>query len=288
MCFWLLTECLTLSEIAKITEKSLSNPHSHGFVCLTCDPNAVTKTLNFDISYQESLIKHFSHALLHHSRITSFGDTNLMNAQPIRSKNGVLCHNGTCNADNVLNVVRAFEMSKIKGISDTFAMTKILDNTPTENIFKKLELFNNSDFIGNLAYIRDDLVYIHTQESTFNEKTRTLQTDGKDAYKGIFNLKTLTFHIAKIDPPRKQYYTNWYNWSAYEQKTETKKDADLETSKDCALRGNQWYCMQDNLCTLHICTFQQCHCPDPSFLEDREVDNDNFDNTDLEEFNFYN
>lgn len=260
MCFWLLTEKLTLLQMGEIVENAVYNPHGHGFVCLTCDPFQNVKTLSWSEGYEIAIIKHYGHAFLSHSRITSKGDTNMMNTQPIRSQNGVLCHNGTCEADNVLNVIRGVQNSKFKGISDTYAMSKILDNTPTENIFKKLEYFNKSDFIGNLAYIRGDTVYIHTQKSHYDKNTKTLTTGGKKAYKGIFDLNTFSFDIEEIQVKERYspYTTYWGGWqtSNFAVSQDVKSS---ESSNKCKTSGQE--CLTpNNLCSWCGCNSYVCYC----------------------------
>lgn len=257
MCFWTLTELLTFERLGVISEQAEFNNDGHGFICLDCDELDIS--LLFDMAYQNSLIKHFNHTLIHHSRITSCGETNITNVQPIQTHLGnTLVHNGTCNLNKVEDLRNKVNATfRGANISDTVAMSVLLDNAKTEEeIIKLMSDFNDNDFIGNLAYKKkdEDKIYLDLRRGTYNPKKRYVETAGQQNIKGYFDLETKTFHVT-VSKATSNYILNSNSWLSnyayYGVDTE-------EDKKECSYDLDKMFC--SSACKLHNCGVNFCLC----------------------------
>lgn len=267
MCFWTLTDILTFERLGVISEQAEFNNDGHGFICLDCDDLEIS--LLFDMAYQNNLIKHFNHTLIHHSRITSCGETNITNVQPIQTYLGhTLIHNGTCNLKKVEELRKKVNTS-LRGanISDTVSMAILLDNSKTEEeIIKLMSDFNDSDFIGNLAYKRKDenKVYLDLRRGTYDPKRRFVETAGQQEIKGYFDLESKTFHLS-VSKSKPNYQTSWlsnYNYyNDYEINVPVVEEEQEKKSSDvCTYDLDMMFCRTK--CDLHNCHADYCFCCD--------------------------
>lgn len=241
MCFWILTKNFDMNNLSSIVENAIRNDDSHGFYCIDC--KELEFSMDFTNKYQVNLLKHTTHTIAHHSRITSAGDTCEMNAQPLQSNKGVLLHNGTCSLPKVEETIKEVKLTFRQDISDSVAMNLILANTKDDDILEQLEEFNAHDWIGNLMYIRDDTIYLSCYRADISKLDEgVLTTAGSYEVYGTFDIPTKEFDV----DTKKAQITTWWNSSTY-----------LACGK--SVQSND--CLENiTACKLHGCTTTICNC----------------------------